>query len=99
LIYEWFDAALGEAGCIAMGGQIIDASLIAAPKQRNTEDEKAAIRDGRIYWAARGGISNSINAIADGVITTFRKLQSAEPPACRESFDPAWTRHKPMEPR
>ena len=31
-----------------MGGQIIDASIIAAPKQRNTEGEKADIKAGRI---------------------------------------------------
>lgn len=30
------------------GGQIIDASVVPAPKQRNTEEEKAAIKDGRI---------------------------------------------------
>lgn len=31
-----------------MSGQIIDASLIAAPRQRNTNDEKKAIKEGRI---------------------------------------------------
>ena len=38
-----------------MGGQIIDASLIPAPKQRNTEEEKKAIKDGRIpeAWKAK----------------------------------------------
>ena len=36
-----------------MGGQIIDATVVAAPKQRNTEDEKRALREGRIpeEWA------------------------------------------------
>jgi len=47
-LFERFDAALRGAGYIAMGGQIVDASLIAAPKQRNTEDEKKAIKQGRI---------------------------------------------------
>jgi IS5 family transposase len=53
--FERFDAALREAGCIAMGGQIVDAALIAAPKQRNTEDEKTAIREGRVpeAWKAK----------------------------------------------
>ena len=31
-----------------MGGQIVDASLIAAPKQRITEDEKKDLKEGRI---------------------------------------------------
>jgi IS5 family transposase len=39
---------LRAAGYIAMSGQIVDASLIAAPRQRNTGDEKNAIKDGRI---------------------------------------------------
>ena len=38
-----------------MGGQIVDASLVAAPKQRNTEEEKQAIKEGRIPegWTAK----------------------------------------------
>ena len=41
------------AGYIAMGGQIVDATVVAAPKQRNTEDEKRALKEGRIpeAWA------------------------------------------------
>ena len=31
-----------------MGGQIVDATLVAAPKQRNTTAEKEAIKVGRI---------------------------------------------------
>jgi IS5 family transposase len=54
-LFEQFDTTLRQAGYIAMGGQIVDASLIAAPKQRNTEDEKAAIKQGRIpeEWKAK----------------------------------------------
>ena len=47
-LFDRFDTALRAAGYIAMGGQIVDASLVAAPKQRNTEEEKAAIKEGRI---------------------------------------------------
>ena len=56
-LFDRFDAALREAGYVAMGGQIIDASLIAAPKQRNTEEEKKAIKDGRIpeAWKSQAG--------------------------------------------
>lgn len=31
-----------------MGGQIVDASVVPAPKQRNSKAEKAAIREGRM---------------------------------------------------
>ena len=53
-LFGRFDAVLRSAGYIAMSGQIIDASLVAAPKQRNTEDEKKAIKEGRVpeHWKA-----------------------------------------------
>src|SRR5438105_6925281 len=47
-LFERFDATLRQSGYIVMSGQIVDASLIAAPRQRNTQDEKKAIKDGRI---------------------------------------------------
>jgi IS5 family transposase len=42
-----FDWQLHKKGYIPMAGQIVDASLVPAPKQRNTEDEKAAIKAGK----------------------------------------------------
>jgi len=54
-LFARFDATLREAGYLAMGGQIVDASIVTAPKQRNTEAEKAAIKAGQIPegWAER----------------------------------------------
>ena len=54
-LFEQFDALLRQAGYIAMSGQIVDASLVAAPRQRNTGDEKKAIKEGRIpaNWKAK----------------------------------------------
>ncbi len=48
VLFEQFDAALREAGFLAMSGQIVDATIVAAPKQRNTNGEKQAIKEGRI---------------------------------------------------
>lgn len=45
-LFTHFDEALHKAGCLAMGGQIIDATVVAAPRQRLSDDEKAVIRDG-----------------------------------------------------
>jgi transposase, IS5 family len=45
-LFERFDAMLRQSGYIAMAGQIVDASLIAAPRRRNAQDEKKAIRKG-----------------------------------------------------
>jgi len=47
-LFARFDAILRHSGYIAMSGQIVDASLIAAPRQRNTVEEKQAIKEGRI---------------------------------------------------
>ena len=46
-VMKAFDWQLQKKGYIAMSGQIVDASLVPAPKQRNTEDEKAAIKAGK----------------------------------------------------
>jgi len=47
-LFDRFDAAVRAAGYIPMSGQIVDASLVAAPKQRNSESEKAEIKAGKI---------------------------------------------------
>src|ERR1700749_4946672 len=54
VLFERFNATLAAAGFLAMSGQIIDASIVAAPKQRNTDGEKRDIKEGRIpaQWAS-----------------------------------------------
>ena len=54
-LFTRFDAQLKTAGYLAMSGQIVDACIVAAPKQRNTEAEKAQIKAGGIppEWAKR----------------------------------------------
>lgn len=47
-LFRRFDDALRVSGFLAMSGQIVDATIVAAPKQRNTIEEKTAIKDGRI---------------------------------------------------
>jgi IS5 family transposase len=48
VLFRAYEAALTKAGFLAMGGQIIDASIVAAPKQRNSDGEKRDIKQGRI---------------------------------------------------
>ena len=47
-LFARFDTYLTKAGYLAMGGQIVDASIVAAPKQRNSDDEKRDIKEGCI---------------------------------------------------
>ena len=46
-LFARFDKHLSKSGYLAKGGQIVDATLIAAPKQRNSDGEKAAIKEGK----------------------------------------------------
>ena len=48
VLFRSYETALTKAGFLAMGGQIVDASIVAAPKQRNSDGEKCDIRNGRI---------------------------------------------------
>ena len=43
-LFARFNAHLKDAGYLAMGGQIVDASIIAAPRQRVTDEERAIVR-------------------------------------------------------
>ena len=53
VLFARFDTMVKACGYVAMSGQIIDATIVAAPKQRNTREEKQAIKEGRIPegWA------------------------------------------------
>jgi IS5 family transposase len=52
-LFAQFDRALTEQGYFALGGQLIDASIVEAPRQRLTVEEKQRIRAGeRPDWPA-----------------------------------------------
>jgi len=46
-LFDRFDAYLRDNGFAARKGQIVDASIVQAPKQRNTRDENAKIKQGQ----------------------------------------------------
>lgn len=54
-LFDRFDAALRASGYIAMSGQIIDATLVSAPKQRMTDEERKTVKEGRVpeEWKKR----------------------------------------------
>lgn len=47
-LFRQFDDALRASGFLALSGQIVDATIVAAPRQRNTIEEKKTIKDGRV---------------------------------------------------
>jgi len=54
-LFERFNGYLEAKGYIARGGQIVDATIVNAPKQHNTRDENEAIKGGR---RPRGGMKS-----------------------------------------
>jgi IS5 family transposase len=45
-LFDWFDGYLRKNGFMAKKGQIVDASIVSVPKQRNDREENAAIKNG-----------------------------------------------------
>jgi IS5 family transposase len=45
-VFARFDAMVAERGYLAMGGQIVDATVVEARRPRLTKEEKAHLRDG-----------------------------------------------------
>jgi IS5 family transposase len=45
-LFDRFDQHLNAKGYIARGGQMVDASIVAVPKQRNTREENEAVKRG-----------------------------------------------------
>ena len=71
-LFAQFDATLRAAGYLAMGGQIVDATIVAAPKQRNTEAERTAIKGGsdpgRLGGEAREAVPEGPRCPLDGEV-------------------------------
>jgi len=45
-LFDRFDQHLNAQGYIARGGQMVDASIVPVPKQRNTREENEAVKRG-----------------------------------------------------
>ena len=54
-LFRELDRAINEAGYIPRSGQIVDASLVSAPRQRASAGEKAAIKAGQEAGEIRPG--------------------------------------------
>jgi transposase, IS5 family len=84
-LFGRFDAVLRAAGYLAMGGQIVDATVIQARRPRLTKDEKATVKGG----AVPAGWSKAKRAQmdTDGRWTLKRgRKRSADP---RKAHEPA----------
>src|SRR6202795_4346104 len=72
-LFERFGHYLEVKGYIARGGQMVDATIVPVPKQRNSRDENEQVKSGKTQKDARGtkkhgrsffGYKNHVNADA-----------------------------------
>ena len=51
-LFDRCNRQLEARGILALGGQIMDASIVEAPRQRNTREEKETIKSGKTpsHW-------------------------------------------------
>jgi transposase len=47
-LFDTFDQMLKDRGYLAMSGQIVDATIVSAPRQRMTRSEKEQVKAGKI---------------------------------------------------
>ena len=96
VLFKRFDEALRQEGFLAMSGQIVDATIVAAPKQRNTIEEKAVIKEGRFRATGRTSPRSSRRRIGTraGRSNTARR-SSVSTAACLRSI----SRSRPSAPR
>ena len=79
-LFARFDKYLSKAGYLAMGGQIIDASIVSAPKQRNTDGERADIKAGRVpsAWKTKPAKLRQKDRDARWTLKRGRRKEDAE---------------------
>ena len=78
-----FDKLLSKSGYLAKGGQIDDATIILAPKQNNSQDEKAAIKAGEIppEWKGKPAKLARRDRNARWTVKYPKAMQPTETPA------------------
>jgi hypothetical protein len=79
-LFDEFDGYLKDQGYLAMGGQIIDASIVPVPKQRNGRDDNAKIKAGETPdgWGANPA-KRSQQAVPEGLGRALDQEARQEP--------------------
>ena len=88
VLFRRFDKALKMSGYLAMGGQIVDATIVAARKQRNTDEGEEGDQGRRCSGRMEGQACQARRRIA----TRAGRLNTPKPSrvrmACRRSISP-----------
>jgi transposase, IS5 family len=100
VLFKRFDGALTKAGFLAMGGQIIDATIVTAPKRRNTEAKRRTSKKGafpRIGRASPPNWPEGSRCALDGQI--FKSQAVRRRREARRSGDPRLRLQEPYRHR
>ena len=93
-LFDRFDQHLAAKGYMARGGQMVDATIVPVPKQRNSGDENEAVKAGRIT----GGVGQQAGQIApegprraldEEARQEFFRVQEPRECGCQAQADPA----------
>ncbi|WP_231594755.1 transposase [Synechococcus sp. CBW1107] len=82
-LFEMFEEYLRSQGLQARGGQIIDATLVPVPKQRNTREENKEIKAGRLPE----GWDENLDRLQQKDLYAFRG-RDAPPHECKPDRSP-----------
>src|SRR6266571_5376082 len=63
-LFERFDQHLAAQCYMARGGQMVDATIVPVPKQRNSRDENETVKAGETRRSGRGSLPNCDRTIA-----------------------------------
>ena len=89
-LFDRFDQHLNAKGYIARGGQMVDASIVPAPKQRNTREEKEAV--------ARGETPASPSAKRSASAPLSARASTAPPSCTPTALFPMTKKSEPRKP-
>jgi IS5 family transposase len=92
VLFARFDAALSTAGYLAMGGQIIDASIVAAPKQRKPMARSATLRKAAFHRNGR----TSPPSCAKRIATRAGRSNTAKPSRAKKVCPASISRSPPL---
>src|SRR6516165_7132865 len=90
-LFDRFDQHLAAEGYMARGGQMVDATIVPVPTQRNSRDENEAVKAGRIpqEWYNKPAKLRQRRALDEEAWQEFFRIQEPRECGCQAQADPA----------
>src|ERR1700716_1634886 len=94
-LFDLFDGFLKNKGYLARGGQIIDATIVSAPKQHNSREDNETIKEGETPedWKSKPAKNHQKDKDdLNPIEMAFSKLKTLLRKASERSVEALWTR-------